>query len=290
MSEPWLTKRELADSLSGLSSHHRAPPLSVHAGLRSEPLSAPPKLVNATFKATAATMGRGHPAETQGGRHERHHTSRDEAGSPSFSAERSSIWTPGGPLEDQAPGPRGGAAIPGPFCRPDAPMRPVPSSLSGGSSSGLRPSSSTRQLYSRLPSASPLSSVQLSSVRSSDSPPESGPWRCAPEHLRRSSGRSTRTPGTTGWSITTRSRILRLPRDSSGTSAARIEAGIPPIRFHDLRYFCATQLLEEGLDHFAVSVQLGHEDGGALVMARDRHPSKDAARERLLGPVENGVD
>jgi hypothetical protein len=42
-------------------------------------------------------------------------------------------------------------------------------------------------------------------------------------------------------------------------------------------------LLELGLDHFAVSVQLGHEDGGALVMALYGHPSKDTARERLLG-------
>jgi hypothetical protein len=37
-----------------------------------------------------------------------------------------------------------------------------------------------------------------------------------------------------------------------------------------------------GLDHFAVSVQLGHEDGGALVMSRYGHPSKEAAWKRLL--------
>lgn len=36
------------------------------------------------------------------------------------------------------------------------------------------------------------------------------------------------------------------------------------------------------LDHFAVSVQLGHEDGGTLVMSRYGHPSKEAARERLI--------
>ena len=64
--------------------------------------------------------------------------------------------------------------------------------------------------------------------------------------------------------------------------AVRAAAGVPGIRWHDLRHFCATQLLELGLDHFAVSVQLGHEDGGALVMARYGHPSKDAARTRLL--------
>jgi integrase len=71
-------------------------------------------------------------------------------------------------------------------------------------------------------------------------------------------------------------------REASGTSVDRAHAGVPLIRFHDLRHFCATQLLELGLDHFAVSIQLGHTDGGALVMARYGHPSRDAARERLL--------
>lgn len=54
----------------------------------------------------------------------------------------------------------------------------------------------------------------------------------------------------------------------------------------DWRHFCATQLLELGLDHFAVSIQLGHTDGGALVMSRYGHPSEDAARRRLLGAFE----
>ena len=60
-------------------------------------------------------------------------------------------------------------------------------------------------------------------------------------------------------------------------AAAHVET-----RWHDLRHFCATQLLELGLDHFAVSVQLGHTDGGALVMERYGHPSEDAAKRRLL--------
>lgn len=77
--------------------------------------------------------------------------------------------------------------------------------------------------------------------------------------------------------------IWNKVRDASGTSVARIEAGIPPVRFHDLRHKCATDMLELGADHFAVSVQLRHSDGGALVMSRYGHPSKDAARERLLG-------
>jgi hypothetical protein len=49
-----------------------------------------------------------------------------------------------------------------------------------------------------------------------------------------------------------------------------------------MRHFCPTQLLELGLDHFAVSIQLGHTDGGALVMSRYGHPSADAAKQRLL--------
>jgi hypothetical protein len=32
-----------------------------------------------------------------------------------------------------------------------------------------------------------------------------------------------------------------------------------------------------GMSHFDVSVQLGHEDGGALVMERYGHPPKNAA-------------
>jgi integrase len=57
-------------------------------------------------------------------------------------------------------------------------------------------------------------------------------------------------------------------------------------RWHDLRHFCATQLLELGLDHFAVSIQLGHTDGGKLVMERYGHPSVDAAKRRLLQAFE----
>ncbi len=66
----------------------------------------------------------------------------------------------------------------------------------------------------------------------------------------------------------------------------RAAAGLDGMRWHDLRHFCATQLLELGISHFDVSVQLGHEDNGQLVMARYGHPSKDAARSRLLAAFE----
>lgn len=78
----------------------------------------------------------------------------------------------------------------------------------------------------------------------------------------------------------------REVRAASGIPAARKEAGKGGLRFHDLRHFCATQLLELGIAHFDVSVQLGHEDNGALVMQRYGHPSADAARERLLQAFE----
>ena len=75
-------------------------------------------------------------------------------------------------------------------------------------------------------------------------------------------------------------------RDSSGTTMPRAADGVAAIRFHDLRHFAATQWLERGASHFDVSVLLGHEDGGALVMARYGHPSKEAATERLVALSE----
>lgn len=69
----------------------------------------------------------------------------------------------------------------------------------------------------------------------------------------------------------------------------RASAGVS-VRWHDLRHFCATQLLELGLDHFAVSVQLGHTDGGALVMSRYGHPSVDAAKCRLVAAFDLDAD
>lgn len=69
----------------------------------------------------------------------------------------------------------------------------------------------------------------------------------------------------------------------------RYAAGVT-CRWHDLRHFCATQLLERGLSHFDVSIQLGHTDGGKLVMARYGHPSEEAARTRLLRAFDLQAD
>ena len=61
----------------------------------------------------------------------------------------------------------------------------------------------------------------------------------------------------------------------------RAAFGRPGMDFYELRHFCATHLLELGVSHADVAVQLGHTDGGALVMSTYGHPSEDAARERL---------
>jgi integrase len=57
--------------------------------------------------------------------------------------------------------------------------------------------------------------------------------------------------------------------------------GRPGMDFYELRHFCATHLLELGVAHADVAVQLGHTDGGALVMSTYGHPSEDGARARL---------
>lgn len=63
--------------------------------------------------------------------------------------------------------------------------------------------------------------------------------------------------------------------------AVKVAAGRPDMDFYELRHFCATRLLELGLSPADVAVQLGHTDGGALVMSTYGHPSEDAARQRI---------
>jgi integrase len=69
----------------------------------------------------------------------------------------------------------------------------------------------------------------------------------------------------------------------------RAAFGRPTMDFYELRHFCATHLLELGLSPADVAVQLGHTDGGALVMSTYGHPSEDAARERLKRAFASNV-
>lgn len=65
--------------------------------------------------------------------------------------------------------------------------------------------------------------------------------------------------------------------------------GRPTMALHELRHFCATYLLELGLAPADVAVQLGHTDGGALVMSTYGHPSDRAARARITAAM-NGSE
>ena len=67
---------------------------------------------------------------------------------------------------------------------------------------------------------------------------------------------------------------------------ARAAFGRPTMALHELRHFCATYLLEQGLTPADVAVQLGHTDGGALVMSTYGHPSDRAARARIAAALD----
>jgi integrase len=66
----------------------------------------------------------------------------------------------------------------------------------------------------------------------------------------------------------------------------RAAARRPKMHWYELRHFCATHLLELGLSPADVAVQLGHIDGGALVMACYGHPSERASRARILAAMD----
>ncbi len=69
-------------------------------------------------------------------------------------------------------------------------------------------------------------------------------------------------------------------------SPVRATFGRPKMAFYELRHFAATYLLELGLSPADVAVQLGHTDGGALVMSTYGHPSERAARARILTALD----
>jgi integrase len=70
----------------------------------------------------------------------------------------------------------------------------------------------------------------------------------------------------------------------------RAAFGRPTMALHELRHFCATYLLELGLAPVDVAVQLGHTDGGALVMSTYGHPSERAARARIAAAMDGNVN
>jgi integrase len=63
--------------------------------------------------------------------------------------------------------------------------------------------------------------------------------------------------------------------------AGWVARGGRPIDLYELRHACATMLVERGLNVGDVAFQLGHQDGGRLVMMLYGHPGEDAMRDRL---------
>lgn len=70
-------------------------------------------------------------------------------------------------------------------------------------------------------------------------------------------------------------------------STVRREANRPGFDFYELRHAAATMLLERGATPWDVAIQLGHTDGGHLVMDLYGHPAEDGARARLLAAYED---
>lgn len=70
----------------------------------------------------------------------------------------------------------------------------------------------------------------------------------------------------------------------------RLIANRPGLDFYELRHAAATMLLERGVTPWDVAQQLGHTDGGQLVMSLYGHPSDAGARSRILASWEAGVE
>lgn len=61
--------------------------------------------------------------------------------------------------------------------------------------------------------------------------------------------------------------------------------GRPDMDLYELRHFCATRLLELGLSAGDVATQLGHQDGGKLVLKTYGHPRTDPALNRIRAAI-----
>lgn len=94
-------------------------------------------------------------------------------------------------------------------------------------------------------------------------------------------------------------RMWTQPSHHRYWSRLRLIANRPGFDFYELRHAAATMLLERGVTPWDVAVQLGHTDGGQLVMSLYGHPSEAGSRARLLAawdratgpaPIESGAN
>ncbi len=78
-------------------------------------------------------------------------------------------------------------------------------------------------------------------------------------------------------------RLWTQPSHHRYWTRLRMLGDRPGLDFYALRHCAATFLLERGITPWDVAVQLGHTDGGQLVMELYGHPAEAGARSRLLG-------
>ena len=91
--------------------------------------------------------------------------------------------------------------------------------------------------------------------------------------------------------------LFMSPRDATWTRTShhyhwkslRMLAGHPGLDHYELRHCAATMLLERGVQPWDVARQLGHQDGGKLVMQVYGHPTDAGTRSRLLGAWDEDV-
>jgi integrase len=91
--------------------------------------------------------------------------------------------------------------------------------------------------------------------------------------------------------------LFVTPRDAMWTRTShhyhwknlRSHAGHPGLDHYELRHCAATMLLERGVTPWDVAVQLGHQDGGKLVMQVYGHPTDAGARARVLAAWDEDV-
>lgn len=101
----------------------------------------------------------------------------------------------------------------------------------------------------------------------------------------------------TGLPLNVSGLLFESPRGKPWTTGShgyywrrlRLLADRPGLVFYELRHCAATLLLERGVSPWDVAIQLGHTDGGQLVMSLYGHPSEDAARARVAAAYDPDV-
>jgi integrase len=84
-------------------------------------------------------------------------------------------------------------------------------------------------------------------------------------------------------------RMWTQPLHHRYWSRLRLIANRPGFDFYELRHAAATMLIERGVTPWDVAQQLGHTDGGELVMQLYGHPSEAGARARILAAWDDEV-